>query len=153
MFSIDSPRPDGYGAGFFKSTWNIVGKDITENVQEFFQNGKSLRQLNSTNVALTPKVDSPELASQYMPISCCNVVYKCISKMICSRLKESIRHIVANYQAAFVQGRSMLQNILIRHDLLRHYNKKTTPGCLMKIDLKNAFDMVSQEFLEEAPVG
>ncbi|KAH0704370.1 hypothetical protein KY285_018648 [Solanum tuberosum] len=139
MFSIDinkSPGPDGYGAGFFKSSWNIVGKDITEAVLEFFQNGKLLRQLNSTNVALIPKVDSPELASQYRPISCCNVVYKCISKMICSRLKEAISHIVANIQGAFVQG--------------RHYKRRTTPRCLMKIDLKKAYDMVSWEFLEEA---
>ncbi|KAK6780205.1 hypothetical protein RDI58_022389 [Solanum bulbocastanum] len=33
MFSIDinkSPGPDGYGDGFFKSSWNIVEKDITE---------------------------------------------------------------------------------------------------------------------------
>lgn len=46
----------------------------------------------------------------------------------------------------------MLHNVLIFHDQLRHYNRKTTPRCLMKIDLRKAYDMVSWEFLEEALV-
>ncbi|XP_060178152.1 uncharacterized protein LOC132608097 [Lycium barbarum] len=73
--------------------------------------------------------------------------------MLCSRLKEAVQYIVAENQAAFVQGRSMVHNILVCHDLLRHYNRKTTPRCLMKIDLRKAYDMVSWEFLEEALVG
>lgn len=47
----------------------------------------------------------------------------------------------------------MLHNVLICHDILRHYKSKTTPMCLMKIDLKKAYDMVSWEFLEEALRG
>lgn len=99
------------------------------------------------------KVDTAEMASQFRPISCCNVVYKCISKLIYSRLKEAVGHVVANNQSAFVQGRSMLHNVLICHDLVRHYNRKTTPRCLMKIDLQKAYDMLSWEFLEEVLEG
>ncbi|KAH0651106.1 hypothetical protein KY284_031018 [Solanum tuberosum] len=69
--------------------------------------------------------------------------------MICTRLKKVVSILVADNQAAFVQGRSMNHNILICHDLLRHYNRKTTPRCLMKIELRKAYDMVSWEFLEE----
>lgn len=98
-------------------------------------------------------MEAPENASQYRPISCCNVLYKCISKMICSRLKPTISYIVAENQSSFVQGRSMMHNVLICHDLLRHYNRRTTPRCIMKIDLRKAYDMVSWEFLEEALRG
>ncbi|XP_075086065.1 secreted RxLR effector protein 78-like [Nicotiana tabacum] len=73
--------------------------------------------------------------------------------MICTRLKPAVSHIVADNQSAFVQGRSMMHNVLICHDLLKHYNRKTTPRCLMKIDLRKAYDMVSWEFLEEALRG
>lgn len=73
--------------------------------------------------------------------------------MICSRLKESISVIVAGNQSAFVQGRSMVHNVLICHDLLRHYGRKTIPRCLMKIDLRKAYDMVSWEFLEKVLKG
>lgn len=153
MFRIDSnksPGPDGFGSGFFKAAWSIVGEDISKAVLEFFRNGKFLKQLNATNISLIPRTSAPALASQYRPISCCNVLYKCISNLICTRLKKAINHIVAENQSAFVQDRSMLYNVLICHDILRHYNRQTTPRCLMKIDLRKAYDMVSWEFVEEA---
>ncbi|XP_070049987.1 uncharacterized protein [Nicotiana tomentosiformis] len=65
-------------------------------------------------------------------------------------LKPTINHIVADNQLTFVQGRSMMHNVLICCDLLRHYNRKTTPRCLMKIDFRKAYDMISWEFLEKA---
>ncbi|XP_019246442.1 PREDICTED: uncharacterized protein LOC109226094 [Nicotiana attenuata] len=130
IFQIDgnkSPGPDGYGSGFYKAAWKIVGWDVTATVIEFFQNGHFLKQLNSTVIALIPKVEAPEEASQYRPISCCNVLYKCISKLICNRLKVVVNQLVADNQSAFVQERSMLHNVLICHDILRHYNRKISP--------------------------
>lgn len=47
----------------------------------------------------------------------------------------------------------MVHNVLIYHDLLRNYGRKTTSRCLMKIDLKKAYDMVSWKFLEEILKG
>lgn len=73
--------------------------------------------------------------------------------MICEWLKSAIDHIIADNQAAFIQGRSLVHNILICHDLPRHYNRKTTPRCLMKIDLKKAYNMVRWEFLEDVLKG
>lgn len=93
MFKIDSnksPGPDRYGSGFFKSTWDIIGKDIIEAVLTFLNNGKLLRQLNTTNIALIPKVKVPESTSQYRPIAYCNILYKCISKLLSSRLKIAV---------------------------------------------------------------
>uniref|UniRef100_A0A0V0IRY0 Putative ovule protein n=1 Tax=Solanum chacoense TaxID=4108 RepID=A0A0V0IRY0_SOLCH len=157
MFQIDSNKslgPNGFGSGFYRAAWSIVGEGVTSAVLEFFQNNKILRQINGTSIALIPKVDIPEYASQLRTISCCHVIYKCIYKLICSRLKSVISSIVAENQSAFVQGRSMMHNVLICHDLLRHYNRmNVSPRCLMKIDLKKAYDMVSWDFLEEVLTG
>nr|XP_009780318.1 PREDICTED: uncharacterized protein LOC104229377 [Nicotiana sylvestris] len=62
MFQIDinkSPGPYGFGSGFYKAAWPIVGGDITETILEFFQNGRLLRQINTINIALIPKVEVP----------------------------------------------------------------------------------------------
>lgn len=128
----------------------LIGEDIIKSVLEFFTNGKLLKQLNATNIALIPKVSNPELASQFRPISCCNVLYKCISKVICHRLKGVMHTIVVKSRSVFVQERSMLHNVLICHEILRHYNRRTTSICLLKIDLRKAYDMMSREFVEEA---
>ncbi|XP_016439575.1 uncharacterized protein LOC107765442 [Nicotiana tabacum] len=66
IFQIDcnkSPSPDGYGSGFFKAAWPVIGQDISEVVLDFFQNGKLLKLINSTIIALIPKVDAPEYAN------------------------------------------------------------------------------------------
>ncbi|XP_019258197.1 PREDICTED: uncharacterized protein LOC109236469 [Nicotiana attenuata] len=73
--------------------------------------------------------------------------------MLCKRLKRAVSILVAENQAAFVEGRSLIHNILICHDLLRHYNRKTTPRCLMKIDLRKAYDMINWDSIEEALKG
>lgn len=73
--------------------------------------------------------------------------------MICIRLKKAIKYLVAENQSIFVEGRSMMHNVLICHDLLRHYNRRTSPRCLLKIDLWKVYDMVNWEFLNEALEG
>lgn len=115
----------------------------------FFANGKLLSQVISTIITLIPKIDKRHYASQHRSIIYCKIVYKCISKMICKRLRQKLALVVAENQTTFVEGRSLTHNVLICHDLLRHYNRKTTSRCLMKIDLRNAYDMVSWDFLEE----
>ncbi|XP_016505767.1 uncharacterized protein LOC107823591 [Nicotiana tabacum] len=105
VYSIDinkSSRSDGYGSDFFRAAWSIIGKDVAEAVLEFFQNGQFLKQINATNIALIPKVSTPENASQYRPIACCNVIYKVISKLICLKLKERVSHLVSESQTTFV---------------------------------------------------
>nr|GEU38638.1 hypothetical protein [Tanacetum cinerariifolium] len=55
MGNDKSPGPGGYTAAFFKESWDIVADDFVAAVREFFANGKLLRELNHTIIALIPK--------------------------------------------------------------------------------------------------
>ena len=40
VFSLSSesaPGPDGFGVGFYQTCWQIIGEDLVDAVQEFFQ--------------------------------------------------------------------------------------------------------------------
>ncbi|XP_011041287.1 PREDICTED: uncharacterized protein LOC105137285 [Populus euphratica] len=72
--------PDGVSADFYKKSCGIMGVDVTEAVLHFFQNGKILKVINSTSSTLVPKVRNASKALDFRPISCCFILYKCISK-------------------------------------------------------------------------
>ncbi|GJX20498.1 protein LAZ1 [Tanacetum coccineum] len=94
MFDIGddrAPGPDGYTFVFFKKGWDIVGDDICNAVHDFFSNGLLLKEINHTFLALIPKVSTPLKVNDYWSISCCNVIYKCISKIITNRIMDGIK--------------------------------------------------------------
>ena len=130
MFSIPnqkSPGPDGYNSGFFKDNWDMVGNLVCSAIKEFFSEGSLPEFYGQTKLTLLPKVAHPKRPQDFRPISCCNVIYKCITKLVCARLKEVLPHLIDAGQGAFVQGRELLFNVLLCQDLARGYNRKHTP--------------------------
>ena len=146
IFSLndsEAPGPDGFTSLFFKKAWSIVGSDVTEAVESFFDSGCMLREINCTIIALVPKVPNPESMHDYRPISCCNTIYKCISKIIASRIKMCLPDIINPSQSAFVHGRSIADNVLITQDLMHKYHRNNgRPRCALKIDIKKAYDTI-----------
>ncbi|KAJ0954856.1 putative RNA-directed DNA polymerase [Helianthus annuus] len=153
IFDIDdnkAPGPDGYSSKFFKSAWPIVGKEVCLAVKEFFHNGKLLSEVNATIISLVPKCVNPRSVTDFRPIACCNVLYKCITKIICNRIKDHLSLIVSECQSAFIPGRQISDNILLTQELLRNYHlKRREARITMKIDLQKAYDTVNHGFLEQ----
>ncbi|GJT68149.1 RNA-directed DNA polymerase, eukaryota, reverse transcriptase zinc-binding domain protein [Tanacetum coccineum] len=154
MFEIEdskAPGPDGYTASFYKSAWSVIGKDICQAVREFFLNGKLLGEVNSTLISLVPKVSTPDKVSDFRPIACCNVLYKCISKIMTNRIKGVLGNIVGENQSAFIGGRQITDNILLSQELFKGYNRKHNKKKVsFKIDLQKAYDTISWDFIKEA---
>lgn len=110
MFSIGenkAPGLDGFTVSFFKKAWDIVVNDVCLAIRDLFNNGKLLKELNHTIIALVPKVSTPAKVNDYRPISCCNVLYKCIRKIITNRIKEGLGDVVSINQSAFVPRRNI----------------------------------------------
>jgi len=118
-------------------------------VQDFFSSGRILKQINHSIIALVSKSANVNSANDFRPISCCNVVYKVISKILVGRLERAVQGIINPAQNAFLGGRNMIDNINLTQELLRQYGRtRTSPRCLIKVDFKNAFDSVQWPFLK-----
>nr|GEU44033.1 hypothetical protein [Tanacetum cinerariifolium] len=149
-----APGPDGFTTAFFKKAWDVVGTDITCAIRVFFVNGKLLKELNYTSISLIPKVTTPDRINDYRHISCCNVLYKCISKIIANLLKEGLGDLVSINQSAFVPGRRISDNILLTQELMRNYHRKRgPPRCAFKVDIQKACDTVDWSFLRTILLG
>ena len=80
--SYKCPRPDEINLGFFKDFWDLLKIDLLNFFGEFFRHGKLTKGLNSTFIALIPKVESPQRVADFRPISLVSCVYKILSKSI-----------------------------------------------------------------------
>ncbi|GJT13945.1 RNA-directed DNA polymerase, eukaryota, reverse transcriptase zinc-binding domain protein [Tanacetum coccineum] len=154
MFSIEDDKAaslDGYTSKFFKTAWNIVGGDVCAAVKEFFYSSKLLGEFNANLISLVPKLQTPLKITDYRPIACCNVVYKCISKVITNRLKEGLGSIVDSNQSAFIPGRQISDNIFLAQEFMHGYGRKGgAQRCAFKVDIEKAYDTVNWDFLKIA---
>ncbi|GJW74463.1 RNA-directed DNA polymerase, eukaryota, reverse transcriptase zinc-binding domain protein [Tanacetum coccineum] len=150
MFTIGdnkAPGPDGFSAKFFKNAWHIVCKDVCRAVKEFFSNGQRLGELNATIISLVPKIESPFKVSGFRPIACCNVVYKCISKILTRRIKGCLDKLINLNQSAFIPSRQIQDNILLAQELVKGYGRSGGPKRITyKIDIQKAYDSVKWYF-------
>ncbi|GJS96055.1 RNA-directed DNA polymerase, eukaryota, reverse transcriptase zinc-binding domain protein [Tanacetum coccineum] len=99
MFQINdnkAPGLDGYSVAFFKKAWNIV----------------------------VPKIQTPLKVSDFRPIAYCNVIYKCISKLLTEILKGCLDKLVSKNQSAFIPNRHIQDNIMLAQELFKGYDRK-----------------------------
>lgn len=66
----------------------IIGKNVMKAIKIFFENGRLLKKINCTIIALVAKCPNPFLCKDYRPISCCNTIHKCITKILANKLKS-----------------------------------------------------------------
>ncbi|GJS63255.1 RNA-directed DNA polymerase, eukaryota, reverse transcriptase zinc-binding domain protein [Tanacetum coccineum] len=77
--------------------------------------------VNGTLIFLVPKILTPQKVSDFRPIACCNVIYKCISKILTNRIKSTLNQIIDDNQSAFVLGRAITDNILLTQELFKGF--------------------------------
>ncbi|XP_019233638.1 PREDICTED: uncharacterized protein LOC109214193 [Nicotiana attenuata] len=145
-----APGIDGYNAVFFKKSWSIISKQVTDAIREFFLISKMYKPINCSTITLVPKVAKPTTIKEYRPIACCTVLYKMISKVLAARLQKIMAYIISESQAGFVPGRKIADNVILAHELVKSYTSaQISPRCMIKIDLQKAYDSVEWIFLQQ----
>lgn len=142
--------PDDYTKEFFIAAWSVIGVDVVVAVQSFFLFGQMPRSVNATLLTLIPKNPgaSSSTIKDFRPISCCNVLYKIISKILANRLKILLPDFIEPNQSAFVKGRLLLENILLATELVKDYHKDAiAPRSAIKFDISKAFDTIHWPFI------
>ena len=108
-------------------------------VDESRSSGKFLPSLNDTVLTLIPKEERVTNPKNFRPITLCNVIYKIISKVIALRLKPILPFIISKEQSGYIEGRKIMDSIILVHEIIHSLKSTRTPSMLLKLDLSKYF--------------
>jgi hypothetical protein len=98
---------------------------------------------------LIPKEERVTNTENFRPISFCNVIYKIISKVIAHKLKPILPFIISKEQSGYVEGRKIMDSIILVHDIIHSLKNTRMPGMLLNLDLSKAFGKLIWHYIKE----
>ena len=150
MAPLKAPRSDNMPPLFYQHYWGLISEDVSQSVLNFLNSASLPEHLNRTFITLIPKKKNPEHASEFRPISLCNVLYKIFSKVLVNRLKRILPKIITEHQSAFTKSRLISDNILVAFESLHSMQKHNGKDGFMaiKLNMSKAYDRVEWPYLE-----
>jgi hypothetical protein len=142
-----APGPDGFTSDFFHYCWEMIREEVWQVVEESRTSGQVLSALNATFLMLIPKEERVTHPKQYRPITLCNVIYKIITKVIAMRLKPILPFVISKEKAGYMEGRKIMDSVILAHEVIHSLKMTKTPGMLIKLDLSKDFDRISWQYM------
>lgn len=106
-----------------KKKWDVVGSSMCTLIKNVFGGQPLPINMNVIFLCLIPKIDNPELVKHFRPISLCNTSYKVLSKVIMYRIRPFMHHLISPFQASFILGRRVVDNVVILREALLALDK------------------------------
>ncbi|RVW44362.1 LINE-1 retrotransposable element ORF2 protein [Vitis vinifera] len=105
----------------FQDCWDVIKEDLVRVFAEFHNSGIINQNTNASFIVLLPKK---------------------------RRLRGVLQETIHSTQGAFVQGRQILDAVLIANEIVDEKKRSGEEGVVFKIDFEKAYDHVNWDFLD-----
>lgn len=75
-------------------------------------------------------------------------IYKILSKVLTNRMKRVLPNIISNCQSAFLEGRQILDGVLVVNELVDFAKRAKKEWLMFKVDFEKAYDSISWDYLK-----
>ena len=76
-------------------------------------------------------------------------LYKILTKVLANKIKRVMGLIISQSQNAFVEGRQILDTMLIANEAVDSILRRKDNGLLYKLDIEKAYDHIRWDFLQQ----
>ena len=137
-----TPGLDGFTIAVYQECWDVIKEDLMRVFLEFHTNGIINQSTNATFIAMVPQKSQTFKILDYRPISLVTSLYKIIAKVVSRRLHKILHETISGSQGAFVEGRHILDTVLIANEVVDEKRRSGEEGVVFKIDFEKAYDHV-----------
>ena len=127
-----SPRLDRFTAEFFHDCWDLLKNDIWKLIENSKWTLGVLPVFNATFLTLIPKEENSLHPKVFRPIALYNVIFKIITKIIANWLKPLLSSLISKEKIGYVEGRQILDNVLLTHELIHSLKLNKLPSMFIK---------------------
>ena len=139
--------PEGFPLAFWSFSWDFMKDEVMGFFREFFEHNQFVKSLNATFLVLVPKGITVEDLKDLRPISLVGSLYKILTKVLANRIKRVIGLIISQSHNAFVEGRQILDTVLIDKEAVDSILRRKEKAILCKLDIEKAYDYIRWDFL------
>ncbi|GBG86749.1 hypothetical protein CBR_g41813 [Chara braunii] len=140
MAKDKAPRIDGLTVVFYSKCWGAVGQPLVELYNEVLMGGRLGKKMTHGVISVLFKKGDKAEVRNWRPISLLNVSYKILAKTLARRLGRYLPELVEKDQGAFVQGRSIFNNIATAIEVLEVVQSENLDTTVLLLDLEKAYD-------------
>ena len=143
-----TPGVDGLSIEFYKKVFQIIKKELLLVMNVFYEKGFIPAKNKKGLIILIPKKEPLDEIENYRPINLLNVDLKIYTKILCSRIKPILCHLL--HESQYSQpGKNIGQLITTIRDLRSDMDQSCDDSFFVGIDFMKAFDNVDHKYIKK----
>ena len=150
MLNDKTPGIDGFPVEFYKHFSDNVVLMLQKMYMQCYFNGRLSISARRGLLTLIPKKDKNSLyIKNNRPLTMLNTDYKILAKLLATRLKNVLPHLIGQQQTGFMEGRSIEDSIMKTMEVVARTRSRKEQAVIMIIDFEKCFDMVAHDSIYE----
>jgi hypothetical protein len=144
-----APGPDGIAHEFYQTFWGVIQSDLMDTLNDMYIGNFTTGSQKHGLLVCLPKHGKAVTIDDFRPLTILNTDYKLLARVIAQRMRPWLPDLLSHDQHCGLTGTTIYDTLATIREVVAIAEVGRKTMCMISLDFKGAFDVVSHEFLEE----